>query len=385
MGGSGDVLSRRGLNRALLERQLLLRRATVTVPDAVERLVGMQAQAPMPPYYGLWTRLDGFRPDDLAGLITSRQVVRIVLMRGTVHLVTARDCLALRPVLAPVLQRQLTHSAHGKQITGLDPAELATAGRTLVEEQPRTTSELGALLAQRWPGRDPAALSMAVRCLVPLVQLPPRGIWGAGGKPTVTTAQAWLGRPLDDDPSPDATVLRYLAAFGPASVMDVQTWSGLTRLREVAERLRPRLRAFRDEHGRELLDLPDTPRPAPDTPAPVRFLPEFDNVLLSHADRGRVISDEHRKRVSTRNGMVPGCVLVDGFFRGTWRITRRRRAATLVVDPYDRLSKKDTAAIEKEGARLLAFGAADADSRDIRFTPAGVVTDIVRPLGCPCV
>ncbi|MPZ67276.1 MAG: winged helix DNA-binding domain-containing protein [Pseudonocardiaceae bacterium] len=370
MSGSGDVLNRRALNRALLERQLLLRRATVTVPDTVEHLVGMQAQAPMPPYYGLWTRLDGFRPDDLASLITGRQVVRIVLMRGTVHLVTARDCLALWPVLAPVLERQLTHSAHGKQLTGLDPAELAAAGQDLVEQRPRTTVELGALMAQRWPERDPAALWMAVRCLVPLVQLPPRGIWGAGGKPTVTTAQRWLRRPLDDDRTPDATVLRYLAAFGPASVMDVQTWSGLTRLREVAERLRPQLRTFRDEHGHELLDPPDAPRPDPDIPAPVRFLPEFDNVLLSHADRSRVISEEHRKRVSTRNGMVPGSVLVDGFFRGTWKITWQRQAATLAVEPYARLSKKDAAAIEKEGARLLAFGAAGADSRDIRFTPA---------------
>lgn len=365
MPGSGDVLSRRALNRALLERQLLLRRTSLPVPEVIEHLVGMQAQAPMPPYYGLWTRLDGFRPDDLAGLITGRHVVRIVLMRGTVHLVTARDCLALRPVVMPVLERQLGHSAHGKLIAGIDTAELAAAGRELVEQRPRTTVELGELMAQRWPHRDPTALSMAVRCLVPLVQLPPRGIWGAGGQPTVTTAEAWLGRPLDDPPSPDAMVVRYLAAFGPATVMDVQAWAGLTRLREVAERLRPTLRSFRDEHGRELLDLPDAPRPDPDCPAPVRFLPEFDNVLLSHVDRSRVISDEHRKRVSTRNGMVPGSVLVGGFFRGTWKITRRRGAATLVVDPYVRLSKKDTAAVAKEGAELISFAAPDADSHDV--------------------
>ncbi|MQA13396.1 MAG: winged helix DNA-binding domain-containing protein [Pseudonocardiaceae bacterium] len=366
----GDVLSRRALNRAMLERQLLLRRGSWTVPEVIEHLVGMQAQAPTPPYFGLWTRLTGFRPDDLAGLITGRQVARIALMRGTVHLVTADDCLALRPVVQPVLQRSLAHSTHGKQLTGIDTAELVATGRDLVEQRPRAGVELGELLARRWPDRDPTALSMAVRCLVPLVQLPPRGVWGAGGQLTVTTAEAWLGRPLDDDPSPDAVMLRYLAAFGPASVMDVQAWSGLTRLREVAERLRPQLRGFRDEQGRELLDLPDAPRPDPATPAPVRFLPEFDNVLLSHADRSRVISDEHRKRVATRNGMVPGSLLVGGFFRGTWKITRQRGTATLVVDPYTRLSKKDTAAVLREGARLLSFAAADADGHDLRFTPS---------------
>ena len=363
------MLGRRALNRALLERQLLLRRAELGVPAAIEHLVGMQAQAPMAPYYGLWTRLTGFTPDDLAGLITGRQAVRIVLMRGTVHLVSARDCLALRPVVAPVLERGLAHSRHGKQIAGIDTGALAAAGRELVEERPRTTVELGELLARRWPDRDPTALAMAVRSLVPLVQLPPRGIWGAGGKPTVTTAESWLGRPLDPDPSPDAMVLRYLAAFGPATVMDVQAWSGLTRLREVAERLRARLRTFRDEHGRELLDLPEAPRPDPDTPAPARLLPEFDNVLLSHADRSRIISDEHRKRVNTRNGMVPGSVLVDGFFRGTWKITRRRSVATLFVDRYTRLSKKDTAAVTREAAGLLAFAAPDAEAHEIRFTP----------------
>ncbi|MGH3981077.1 MAG: winged helix DNA-binding domain-containing protein [Pseudonocardiaceae bacterium] len=234
----------------------------------------------------------------------------------------------------------------------------------------RTGVELGDLMAKRWPDRDPTALAMAARCLVPLVQLPPRGIWGAGGQPIVTTAEAWLGSALDPDPSPDRMVLRYLAAFGPASIRDVQTWSGLTRLREVTERLRPQLRTFRDEHGRELLDLPDAPRPDPDTPAAVRLLPEFDNVLLSHTDRTRVISDEHRKRIATRNGMVPGSMLLDGFFHGTWKITRNRGTATLVVDPYTRMSKKDTAAVTREGARLLDFAAADADTHDIRFTPA---------------
>ena len=161
-------------------------------------------------------------------------------------------------------------------------------------------------------------------------------------------------------------MLRYLAAFGPASVADVQAWSGLTRLREVVEPLRPRLRVFADEYGRELFDLPDAPRPPADQPVPVRFLPEFDNLVLSHADRTRVLTEEFRKRLfGVKNGVFPGTFLVDGFVRGAWRITKQRKAAMLTITPWARLSKKDTAALAAEGARLLGFAAAQAESRDV--------------------
>jgi hypothetical protein len=362
------TLGPRALNRALLERQMLLRRATLPALDALEHLVGMQAQAPNPPYIGLWTRLDGFRHDELSQLIKDRHAVRIAMMRSTIHLVSARDCLLLRPLLQSVLERGL-HGTWGRRLAGLDTATLAAAGRALVEEQPRTFSDLGTRLREQWPDRDPDALAGAVRTFVPLVQVPPRGLWGASGQSTHTSAEAWLGRPLAPQPALEEMILRYLAAFGPATVRDMQVWSGLTRLREVIDRLRPRLRTFRDEHGIELLDLPDAPVPDADTPAPVRFLAEYDNVLLSYADRTRIIADQHRPLVFTVNGIIRATVLVNGFVCGTWKILRHRDAATLIIEPFAPLPTQDWTALAEEGARLIDFAAADADSRDVRCVP----------------
>jgi hypothetical protein len=331
-GAVGEVLGRRALNRALLERQMLLRRSTRSIPAALELLVGLQAQAPNPPYIGLWTRLRHFTPDQLAQLLTDRQVVRIALMRGTIHLVAARDCLALRTLLQPVLDRAI--HANGSLISelrGVNVGTLVAGARELLQERPLTNRQLSAGLKASWPNHDPSALTHAVRCLAPLVQVPPRGIWGAKGQAMHTGVESWLGRPLETNTSLDHLVLRYLAGFGPAAVMDMQVWSGLTGLGEIVDRLRPILRAFRDESGRELFDLPDAPRPDPARSAGVRFLPEFDNVLLSHADRTRIISDDDRKRIYTVNGLVPGTVLVDGFVRGRWKVDRSDGAAKLVV------------------------------------------------------
>jgi hypothetical protein len=330
--------------------------------------VGLQAQIPNSPYIGLWTRLAGFRPDDLARLITKRRVVRVPLMRGTIHLVTARDCLALRPLVQPVLERALKGS-FGRQLAGMDIRGIAAAGRALLEEQPRTGAALGGLLQKRWPDRDARTLAYAVQYLEALVQVPPRGVWGASGQATWTTVEAWLDHRLASKPSPDRMIMRYLAAFGPATARDMQAWSGVTRLREVAERLRPRLRTFRNEHGLELFDLPDAPRPAPDTPAPPRFLPFYENALLSYADRSRFIPHGPRGQVFTSEGMLVGTVLIDGFLGARWKISRDRGQATLLIEPFQRLRKQDRDALAGEGARLVAFAAADAQTRDVRFGP----------------
>jgi winged helix DNA-binding protein len=356
-------LDRRALNRALLARQLLLQRVGLSVPATLERLVGMQAQQPLPPYVGLWTRLAGFGPDDLARLLESRRVVRLALMRSTLHLVTARDCLALRPVLHPVLARGL--AGGGGRVAGVDLAALAGYARALVDERPRTSGELGTLLAARFAGRDPAALAYAARGLLALVQVPPRGLWGKSGLPLCTTAESWLGQPLGQERSPVPLVRRYLAAFGPATVADMQAWSGLTRLAEVVAAM-PALVRFADGDGRELYDLRGAPRPDADTPAPVRFLPEYDNALLAHDERSRIVDGGHRGLMMTPNGIIPGCVLVDGFVGATWKIARLPGQATLTVSPFARLSPAARAAIADEGAQLLEFAAA-GQRHQLRF------------------
>jgi hypothetical protein len=368
MSGTGDVLSRRELNRALLGRQLLLERERRGVAETVEHLVAMQAQNPRDPYVALWTRLQDFDPHALGRMVAEREAVRVPLLRTTLHLVTARDCLAMAPLLWPVLERGFwTGSPFGRKVKGIDIDEVLAAGRELLDEQPRTLAQLRTLLGERWPGYDAASLAYAIHYLVPVVQVPPRGVWGGKGLPAWATAERWLGRPLDPAPSIDRLVLRYLAAFGPATVMDVQAWSGLTRLREVVERLRPRLRRFRDPGGKELFDLPDAPRPDPDTPAPPRFLPEYDNVVLGHADRSRITAGAAGHWPTDDLHWSP--LLVDGFVGGVWRMTGDRRSATLTVRPFE--PPADVTALASEGERLLAFLAPDADDRRVEVGPDG--------------
>lgn len=341
----------RALNRAMLARQFLLHRQNVPATTVIEHLVGMQAQAPNAAYVGLWSRVRDFRAGELAGLMTGRKVVRTSLMRATIHLVTAGDCVGLRPVVQRVLERSWAGSPFAKNLVGVDYEELLGLGKKLLGERGRTRAELAPLLRERWPDRDPDSLVYASTFLTPLVQVTPRGVWGKSGPSAWTTVESWLAEPVGDDPTPDQTVLRYLAAFGPASVMDVQTWSGLTKLKEAVERLRPRLVTFRDERGRELFDLPDAPRPDPETPAPPRFLPEYDNVLLSHADRSRVNDLKRQIPLFPGNGAMMGNLLVDGFYRGTWRITKEG----LVVTPFAKLSTQDTVEVSEEGVALLRF------------------------------
>ncbi|WP_028921138.1 winged helix DNA-binding domain-containing protein [Pseudonocardia acaciae] len=357
-----DVLGVRALNRALLARQLLLERVRRPVLDVLTHLVGLQAQAPDAPYYGLWSRIDGFAPDRLAGLLTDRSAVRATMMRGTLHAVTAEDCLAFRMLAQPTLEREVRTNTDfdGHLVDGMAVADVLAAGADLLAEKPRTVGELRTEFAARWPDRDPKALSIAARALVPLVQVPPRGIWGVGGLPRLAPVASWLGRPVRADPDPGELVLRYLAAFGPATVPDIATWSGLTGVREVVAGLRERLWVARDERGRELFDLPDAPRPDPGTPAPVRLVAPFDNVVLAHADRSRIVPERHRHELASKNGIVPGTVLVGGFVAGVWDMTRRRgeapRVGLRLFEPLDdRAAERQ---LRDETDRLAAFAGA---------------------------
>jgi hypothetical protein len=366
-----QVLSRRSLNRALLARQLLLHRVRLSAAATIERLVGMQAQVPDLPYVGLWSRLEAFDRQELSRLVETRRAVRASMHRCTIHLVTARDYLRLRPLFQPVLERGFERgSPFGRQIAGVDRQALLAAGRELLGESPLTVSELGKLLGQRWPGMPPEPLAYALRYMEPLVFVPPRGTWGGRGQVRTTTVEAWLGRPVGPPSSLDDLVLRYLGAFGPATVADMQAWSGMTRTREVFERLRLGLRTFRDVRGRELFDLPRAPRPDPDTPASPRFLPDYDNILLAHADRSRILGPGKHIGMFDSNAVIKGSLLLDGFVRAIWMPIKGERSSKVLITPFDEpIQKKDRDQVVAEGLRLLAFLAPGA-KHSIQFGPA---------------
>ncbi|MEV5977387.1 winged helix DNA-binding domain-containing protein [Streptomyces sp. NPDC052114] len=378
--GAAPVLGTRALNRATLDRQLLLRRdRDLSVTGAVDHLVGLQAQNVKPPYYALAARLEHFDPAELSALLDSRHLVRMVTLRSTIHLHTAADARTLRTLAQGALESEL--ALFRKGLAGVDLAELADLAREAVEAGPRTMKQLRELLGARWPDADPQSLGIAARCALPLVQVTPRGLWRRSGQVALTTVDTWLGPDAGRPPAPDAgslpaldaTALRYLAAFGPASVKDMQTWARRTRLREVFERLRPRLRTFRDENGVELFDLPDAPRPDPDTPAPPRFLPEYDNLLLSHADRARVVPAAYKGR--TWKGNMPYCVfLLDGFLAGVWRLVEDPKggAAVLTIEPFGKPGRAQRDELISEAERMLTRIAETSSSYDIRF---GTVVD----------
>ncbi|MGW2303501.1 winged helix DNA-binding domain-containing protein [Streptomyces sp. NPDC001809] len=364
------VLGVRALNRATLDRQLLLRPASLGVPEAVEHLLGLQAQNTKPPYYALAARLDGFRPEQLSVLMESRAVARIVSMRSTVHTHTARDAVALRGLAQPgAIDRELALFVSRGGLDGVDLDRLADLARALVEERPRTPKELREELLPHWPDADPQSLSVAARCLLPLVQVTPRGLWERGGQVALTTTDQWFdgleATTADGAADLDETVLRYLGAFGPASVKDMQAWCGLTRLGVAFERLRPRLLAFQDERGTELFDLPDAPRPDEDTPAPPRLLPEFDNLLLSHADRTRVVPADLRGRTWSGN-QAHRVFLLDGFLAGIWHLDEGKERTTLTLEPFARVTHADRAALVSEAERTLLL-----------MTPSGTAYDVL--------
>jgi hypothetical protein len=363
-----EVLDRRALNRALLARQMLLRPVRLSAASAIERLVGMQAQAPSLPYVGLWARLQGFQPDELSRLVQSRRAVRTTIMRNTIHLVTARDALRLKPLFQPLHERGFFRgSPWGRNLKTMNPDALLAAGREIMGERPHTIAELARLLAPRFPDHDALSLAYGVRYLLPMVFATPRGIWQAAGPVSLTTVEAWLDRSAGPAITPDELVLRYLGAFGPASPADMRAWSGLA-MRPAFERMRPGLRIFRDEHGIELFDLPRAPRPAAATPVPVRLLPDYDNILLAHADRTRIMAPGQHLGLFSSNGVMKGSLLVDGFIRAGWRPIADQGGTTLVVTPFDEpIRRQDHAPVTEEGLRLLAF-LAPGEHR-VRFGP----------------
>lgn len=353
------VLDTRALNRATLARQLLLDRADLPVLDAVAHLCGLQAQEPQEPFVGLWSRLGAFDPAVLSELLVGRQVVRTHLMRRTVHLLTSEDVVAWRARHDPML-RQRVLGTYSRELAGVDLDELAAAGRAvLADGEPRSMPDLARAVLDRWPAAGHRPLGeMLVAALLPMVQLPPRGLWRAKGGVRNALLSSWLGREIDPpaaagDPVGQALVRRYLAAFGPATTADLRAWSGLAGLPAAVAAVREELVSFRDERGRELLDLPDAPRPDPDTPAPVRFLPAFDNAILGYQDRTRIIDDEHRN-LSVAGERV---VLVDGRVAGTWTV----KDGTVLVTPLDRFSRATRDAVAEEG-RLMALFLSDKES-----------------------
>jgi hypothetical protein len=339
------VLSARALNRATLHRQLLLDRSDRPPLEVVELLVGMQHQDPELAYVGLWNRIAGFRHDDLTTLFAQGRVVRGTLYRCTQHILSDTDYLWIRPLLQPMLAR-MRRSFFGRVTVGVDDEELVAEARRLLAGRTMTRPELGRALQERWPDHEGVWLARAAQVAVPVLHPYPDGTWGRRGPTPFALAEAHLGRTFDDRRSVADLVLRYLAGFGPASVMDMQAWSGLTRLREVFEPLRARLVTYRSPAGAELFDLPDRPLPDPETPVPVRFLAGFDNVTLGYADRSRVIADGYKQALVEQAGLA-----VDGWVRGVWRYRRDRLTVTL----FERLTDEQEAAVRAEGAELLTF------------------------------
>nr|WP_218922162.1 winged helix DNA-binding domain-containing protein [Kibdelosporangium phytohabitans] len=333
---------------------MLLERTDLPVYDAVAHLCGMQAQEPQEPSIGLWSRLRAFDPAGLDDLVTERRLVRTHLMRRTIHLVTADDAVAWRARHDPMLHQRVM-GVYRSELDGVDLEELtAAAYAQLADGEPRTMSDLGRSMLERWPSSTQRALGELVAAvLVPMVQLPPRGLWRAKGGARMVPIASWLGREVDP-PAPDGTdpvgetlALRYLAAYGPATVADLRAWCGLAGLPGAVKAVREQLVTFRDEHGRELVDLPNAPRPDPDTPAPVRFLPAFENAILGYQDRSRIIDD------ADRNLSIAGArvVLVDGRVTATWTVD----ADTVIVTPLRGLSRSERTAVTEEGHELAAF------------------------------
>ncbi|KJK51481.1 hypothetical protein UK23_06680 [Lentzea aerocolonigenes] len=346
------TLSNRTLNRTLLARQLLLERTSMPIVEAVEHLGGLHAQAPVPPYLALWTRLKPYKFDALSKLIIDRSLVRMTLWRGTLHLISASDVYLMRTALQPELNKWARNVMPPAERVEIDLDKLTRITREFVDTDPRTVAEIGAHLEEHFPEARARELSTQAQMLVPMVQVPPRGIWGVGGIPQNIAMTTWLGKDLPAEAAVHELITRYLRAFGPATLADMQAWSRLIGLKAHAADLD--LVEYRNEAGKVLLDVPDGVIVDESTPAPARLLPAFDSVMFGHADKTRIMSDDARARWgAVRNAVFPPTFLVDGFVRGTWNVVETKDTATLTIEPYFKTFKKDIAGVVREAKAVL--------------------------------
>ncbi len=360
------LLTRRELNRATLARQLLLQRSSAGLLQAMARLGPLQAQYSPSPYCSLWSRLHNFELADLTRAIRRRAVFKATLLRGTLHLLTAREHSFYSAILAHVGARHWETEAARAGI----PAERMRASIDAHLREPRTIHEVVAHLASLSKGRTHAASFVRWRLVVAhggLVHEYPSGTWRTFGSARLQVADD--GRPPVEPQVAFAHVARrYLAGFGPATRADLGAWSGVPAKHwaPALDAMVPTLRRFRDEQGRELLDLPRAPRPDADTPAPVRFLHKWDSLLLGFADRTRVIAREHAKVIVAPNGDFASTVLIDGEVGALWTVERRGTLATLRITPMRRIPRSERAALLDEGERLVRFIEPDAGSFAVR-------------------
>jgi hypothetical protein len=360
-------VDRRALNRATLARQLLLRRQRLAIPAAVERLLALQAQLPRPAVVGLWTRVEALDRQSVARLFDSRTLVRATTMRGTLHVMTAGDYLAFRHCLQPGLDAGMRAILRDRA-AALDVAALGRAAEAYLGE-PHDFEDIRAHLLTAFPGGDERAMGYAVRMGLPLVQVPGAGPWGFPAHAGFVSAKAWLGKAPAPCTTPDALVLRYLAALGPATIKDAESWLGLGGLAPAFARLQSRLAVVGGTARAPLYDLPDAPRPDGDTPAPIRFLPEWDSVVVTRADE-RVVAKADRPRVFLPGLRVAALVLVDGFAAASWGVSRTRKAATLKIEPFAALSKRIVDELRPEAESLVRFMEPDAATHEIEVKRA---------------
>jgi hypothetical protein len=356
-------LTHRDLNRATLARHFLLERSDTPIVDAIEILGGLQAQQTHDPYIALWSRLKGFRHEDLTALIVDRTLNRATTMRGTLHLHTANDLLGYRALVQPFLAQQWK-SNFLKRFGSEDPNAVRKAGIKLLDNGPMTAGALNKVLKEKFPTAEPLALSTLLQLHEVLVQIPPTRIWGNNAAPILTRVENWLPPPRDRPMSKGELTRRYIRAFGPVTVADMATWCRLTKLGREFEAIRDELVTFEDVDGRTLYDFPDAPRPDADTPAPVRFLPLYDNVYLGYDNRRRMLSEATAHLINMFQNFKPA-VLIDGTCNAGWTIADKKGGATLEIEPYRALTRAEQLELEAEGEAFLGFMRPDASTRTV--------------------